>query len=175
MRKIAVFITVLTMLWLSTAASASEQVRISEAEKEYLARAIAVSYPEISYGGRVAVAAAVLNRMKSAGYPDSAGGAVMSFAAEGEFEGAGKTAARIGEDVLRLSRDAVEAAVSGADPTDGAVCFERVRGKRKADLKFDDTAEDERLRETERYLKEKYGKPAKVIDGMGFGGGMSSQ
>ena len=172
MRKIAYFISCLMIFLCSVGASASvEKVRISEAEKEYLARSIAVCYPDLSYGGRVSIAAVVLNRMGCEVFPDSASGAVMSLAAEGEFTSLDKVSAELNEKLLRLSVDAAEAAISGADPSGGALYFESVdREKWRGDLLFNDFSEDESRRVMQNYFTEKYGVSAVIIDGIGFWG-----
>ncbi len=169
MRKILCFIILftITVAMCSVGISAAE---VSQVEKEYLTRAIAVSYPEISFGGRVAIGAVVLNRVAADGYPDSVGGAVMSLAAEGEFAEIWSTAAKIDGELLRITADAVNAAVSGADPTGGAVRFERIKYAPKADLRFDDSREDTAARAAQNYFSEKYGATVTVIDGIGFWG-----
>ena len=170
MAKIAVFISFLMIFFSCSAGVRAEEIsRISEAEVDYLARAIAVSYPEVSFGGRVAIAAVVLNRMGAVGFPDSAGGAVMSLASEWEFSGVYKVAGEVGEKLLRLSSDAVEAAINGADPTGGALFFESISGiKRSPDLDFNDVSEDESRREMQDYFIKKYGVSAVIIDEIGF-------
>lgn len=167
MRKILFFIISLTVIAvnISSGVSAAE---LNEAEADYLARVIAATYPEISFGGRVAVAAVVLNRMDTVGYPDTAGGAVMSIAAEGELGGIVSAAGKIDEKLLRVTKDAVYTAVSGADPTKGAIRFETVKNEGGADLRFDDSTEDKAARENRNYFVEKYGVEAVLIDGMGF-------
>ncbi|MBE6626373.1 MAG: cell wall hydrolase [Ruminococcaceae bacterium] len=171
MRKIAVFIAFI-MIFMSCAAVVSaggEMVRISEAEINYLSRAIAVSYPKISYGGRVAIAAVVLNRMETVGFPDSACGAVMSLVSEGEFSAVYEVAGKIDSKTVRLSSDAVEAAISGADPTGGALYFESVGSEKwHGDLLFNDSAEDQMRRTMENYFLQKYGEAAVIIDNIGF-------
>ena len=173
MRKIAAFISFLMIfLTCATGVSAEEMARISEAEKEYLARSIAVCYPDLSYGGRVSVAAVVLNRMGCEVFPDSSSGAVMSLAAEGEFTSLDRVAAEVNQKLLRLSSDAVEAAINGADPTGGALFFESVdSGKWHGDLLFNDFTEDESRRAMQNYFIKKYGASAVIIDGIGFWGG----
>jgi len=110
----------------------------------------------------------VLNRMDTVGYPDTAGGAVMSIAAEGELGGIVSAAGKIDEKLLRVTKDAVYTAVSGADPTKGAIRFETVKNEGGADLRFDDSTEDKAARDNRNYFVEKYGVEAVLIDGMGF-------
>ncbi len=167
MRKILFFIISLTVIVVnfSFGVSAAE---LNEAEVEYLSRVIAASYPEISFGGRVAVAAVVLNRMDTVGYPDTVGGAVMSIVAEGELRGIASSAGKLDEKLIRITKDAIYAAVSGADPSGGAICLETVKNEGEADLRFDDSTEDKAARDNRNYFVEKYGVEAVLIDGMGF-------
>lgn len=152
------------------ATSASAQ--ICEAEAEYLARAIATSYEDVSFGGKVAIAAVVIN-VKEAGLAESVPAAVAGFVAAEEFKGIDKTAGEIDGELYRICRDAVNVATEGADPTGGAMYFRRLDGKTKADLRFDDTREDGRTRRMRRELERLAseagrGGNAMLIDDVGF-------
>lgn len=167
MRKILIIIlAVAVCLCFGSGASAA-----CRAEEEYLARAIATSYGELSFGGKVGVAAVVIN-MKEAGIARTLPGAVAALAAEGEFAGIDKLAGEIGEEEYRIATDAVAAAMNGADPTGGALHIHSFGKGRRADLRFDDTAEEEGAkkmrRELERLARESGGGNPMLIDNVGF-------
>lgn len=167
-KKMIVILIALFLLGCSVTVSA----QTLEVEREYLARAIAESYEAVSFGGKVSISAVAVN-LKEAGLADSLAGSVAILASEGEFEDLGKGKGKIDEEMYRICRDAVDAAVAGADPTGGATNFRRLAGKVKADLRFDDSREDaldrEMRRELER-LAERAGSEVTptLVDGIGF-------
>ena len=147
-------------------------VQAANPEEEYLAKAIATSYGELSYGGKIGVAAVVVN-IKKSGTAESLPSAVSALAAEGEFRGLWKIAGKVDEELYRICKDAVAAAINGADPTGGAMNFKRLGKKAKADLRFDDSGEDAAQREMWcelGYLADKtVGEVVPIIiDGIGF-------
>ena len=81
------------------------------------------------YIGQVAVGAVVLNRMRSGSFPSDIPGVIY---AEGQFSPVdnGMLEARLEEgNILQSCYDAAEEALSGVDPTDGCLFFQRT-GKR---------------------------------------------
>lgn len=139
MRKILIIILVAVMCLVCGVAA---NAQVCPAEADYLARAIAASYGDLSFGGKVGIAAVALN-MKEAGLAETLPGAVAALSAEGEFPGVGKLAGEIDEELYRICKDAVEAAINGADPTGGALYFHSFNERVWADLRFDDTREEE--------------------------------
>lgn len=123
------------------------------ADRDYLVRAMAANYGEETYAAQVGIAAVVLRRMGTAGYPDSAAGVIEGLRAEGEFTKY-PACSRVGEDspddsrTLRIASDAVRDALRGADPAEGFLSFRTVRPRRGFDLRFDDAREDESARQT---------------------------
>lgn len=133
---------------------------LTPADREYLIRGAASSYPDVGFGGRVGICAVVLNRMENDGFPDTAVG-VIGYFGDGCF---GKIA-EPDEKLRRLTEDALDMALSGADPTDGALYFAVLDdGSPVYDMKFDNSGEKRRVRQVEeaaRYC-------TAVIDGIGF-------
>lgn len=84
-------------------------------------------YPDTSLAERVGICAVIFNRMENDGYPDTAAGAIESLRVAGEFSSpySGKPT----EESIRLSHDAVSMAISGADPTGGALNFVKTEKK----------------------------------------------
>ena len=158
--------------------------RLTPDEEQLLALTLAESAPEASFAARVGMAAAVLGRMGSPGYPDALPEVLAGLRAEGAF-GADRTDphgetlsagplrsvgdllsdgfARIagtgaGEDADRrlteLSLHAVRLAEAGADPAGGALGFRIVRIPRARDFLFNDAGEDARLSEIRGALRD---------------------
>ncbi len=145
------------------AQSVPQPIPLSSADAFLLAETIADRCPDAPYAARVAMAAAVLGRMKSPAYPDSVPDVLAQMEAEGSFgreisdrsggirvsavlrgivdripSGFAVSADRIRE----LSADAVRAASAGADPARGALEFRYVPTPRTGDFRFDDSRED---------------------------------
>ena len=170
MRKIMIFI--LAAVLILVCAAVSYAVMVCEAEAEYLARAIAESYGGETFGVKVAISAVAVN-IKEAGLTDSLAGAVAILLADGEFNELGRWCDKLDGETYRICIDAVNAAVAGADPTGGAMNFSRLEGKTKADLRFDDSREDEierkMWRELDRLSSEAGSEVTPtIIDGFGF-------
>ncbi|MGA8941997.1 MAG: cell wall hydrolase [Thermoactinomyces sp.] len=90
----------------------------SESEKRLLAKAVYSEARGESFHGQVAVAAVILNRMDHADFPDSVRGVIYQ---ENAF-----TAVEDGQIHLEPDREAVKAvekAIQGEDPTQGAVYY----------------------------------------------------
>lgn len=90
----------------------------SESEKRLLAKAVYGEARGESFRGQIAVAAVILNRMDHAGFPDSVHGVIYQ---ENAF-----TAVKDGQINLEPDREAmkaVEKAIQGEDPTQGAVYY----------------------------------------------------
>ena len=77
----------------------------------------------------------VLHRLDDPRYPDNVGGVIQSLRAVGEFSSREK----YDSSSLRLSRDAVSAALIGADPSGGAVSFRYTKPKLRGFGESDDT------------------------------------
>lgn len=96
----------------------------TEGEMALFCRFISEECKDQPYICRVAAAAVVLNRMASAGFPDTVEKVIFSA---GEFTSVENytIGLNISKEDLELSRQAVRQAVSGEDPTGGALCFAR--------------------------------------------------
>lgn len=97
---------------------------LCEAEADLLVRSAAAvsrgnSRTEASYAARVGIIATVLNRMADPRFPDSA---VRVIAADRTFSRTAP-AGEFSENELALTRSALNAALRGMDPTDGALYF----------------------------------------------------
>jgi len=97
---------------------------LCEAEADLLVRSAAAasrgnSRTEASYAARVGIIATVLNRMADSRFPDSA---VRVISADRTFSRTAP-AGIFSEEELALTRSALNAALRGLDPTDGALYF----------------------------------------------------
>lgn len=168
MRKIFIIILAATVF---LAGGVAANAQVCPAEADYLARAIASSYGDLSFGGKVGIAAVALN-MKESGLAETLPGAVAALFAEGEFWELGKLAGEIDEEMYRICKDAVDAAINGADPTGGALHLHSFYERARVDLQFDDTREEELAkkmrRELERLARESGGGTPMLIDNVGF-------
>ena len=164
MRKIAWVILLAVVLSTGAGAVSERRQPLDRRERGLLCRVVAQSYPEEPYAALVGMAAVVLNRMDRDGI--GCAEAVAAMAAEGAFPGADRLAAAVEEKRYRLAGDAVEAALSGADPTSGAMHFRRFEGNAgwAADLNFNDKRED---REQSQILAQASGCTV-LIGGVGF-------
>ena len=120
------------------------------ADRDYLIGAIAVNYGGADLAAQVGIAAVVLRRMDTVGFPDTAAGVIGGLRAEGEFPAEPPDA--LPPRALRVARDAVTAAEAGADPGEGALYFRRVERRGGFDLHFDDFREDSEAKRTRREL-----------------------
>jgi len=129
-------------------------------DREYLIRALSSCYPDVGFGGRVGICAVVLNRMADDRFPDTAASVIAHFG-----DGCFSTGGDPDEKVLRLTADALDMVLSGADPTGGALYFAVLDdGSPVYDMKFDNSGEKKRLRD----VKEGSGGCTAVMDGIGF-------
>ena len=126
----------------------TEEVRLTARDRAYLESMLAANYGGDSYAAEVGIAALVLRRMRTPGYPDSAAGVIAALRAEGEFALPPKEE----ENALRRARDAVRDAACGMDPSGGALFFRSAPALTGFDLRFDDTREDAAARTAERML-----------------------
>jgi len=162
------YLVVSTAIFPINAADANHT--INPVDRDYLIKAVAASYPDVSFGARVAIAAVVVNRVKSPDYPDTAAGAIVSL---GDMFNQVGSAKKISPEILRLTADAVDTVLAGADPTGGCtsfVCHERVmRGgeisaRTPLDLFFNDYSEENIKHDILTSMS--YCKV--IIDGIGF-------
>ena len=133
---------------------------LNPADREVIVSAVAASYPDTGFAGRVGICAVILNRMADDGFPDTAASVIGSFGG-GCFEEYHTPC----EKLLRLTNDALLSAQSGADPTDGALYFTVLAGTGPVyDFRFDNSGEKkQRLIVEEAALS-----CTAVIDGIGF-------
>lgn len=78
------------------------------------------SHESSTYQGQLAVAAVVLNRVKSSQFPSSVSAVIT---APGQFVGASTIAGMIRNGLSQQSLQAAQAALAGQDPTDGCLFF----------------------------------------------------
>lgn len=157
MRRMILFILIIFTFALPVSA-----VSLSPADREYLIRAVSLSYPDTGYAGRVGICSVVLRRMEDDRFPDTAAGVIAGFG-DGSF--GFSPVAVPDEKVMRLTSDALDTALSGADPTGGALYFTVLDdGSPVYDLKFDNSGEKRRDRAVEN-CADLY---RTVIDGIGF-------
>ncbi|MBQ2725715.1 MAG: cell wall hydrolase [Clostridia bacterium] len=133
---------------------------LSPADREYLIRAVSSSYPDVGMAGRVGICSVVLTRMDDPRFPDTAA-EVTAYFGDGCFSVFGEP----DEKARRLTEDALEMALSGADPTGGALYFTVLDdGKPVYDLKFDNSGEKKR----DRALYDMSRNCTLLTDGIGF-------
>ena len=155
MRRMILFILIIFTLTLPVSA-----VSLSPADREYLIRAVSSSYPDVGFGGRVGICSVVLRRMDDPRFPDTAA-EVTAYFGDGCFPILGEP----DEKARRLTSDALEMALSGADPTDGALYFTVFDdGSPIYDLKFDNSGEKKR----DRALHDVSRSCTVLTDGIGF-------
>lgn len=99
----------------------SAEAAILPHERQYLEDELTRHYSDSSLAERVGICAVILNRIGEAGYPDTAAGVIESLRVTGEFSS--PYDGNPTEESIRLSHDAVAMALSGADPTGGALNF----------------------------------------------------
>ena len=148
----------------------SSRPKLNGADRDYLIKVVAASYPDVSFGARVAIISVVMNRVASADYPDTAAGALASFGDMFDLLGVSH---KIDTEVLHLTSDAMHVVENGADPTDNCtsfVCLERVKRGGKLisriplDLFFNDYSEENIKKE----ILSSMSHCKIIIDGIGF-------
>jgi len=95
-----------------------EAVVLSPSDVDLIARLVKAEAEGEPYGGQVAVAAVVLNRLRSPSFPGDVRGVIYQ---RGQFESV--TNGRINEPADDIHFRAVEDALSGRDPSKGALFF----------------------------------------------------
>ena len=130
--RFALLLGVVCAAALSVAVSAHG---IRSYERELLEHELTRCYPEANLAERTGICAVVLHRLDDPRYPDNVGGVIQSLRAVGEFSSREK----YDSSSLRLSRDAVSAALIGADPSGGAVSFRYTKPKLRGFGESDDT------------------------------------
>ena len=152
---------VIWLVGLAGRVTAAELAESATAE-EIFARAVVLSYPEADFGEMVGMAAVVHNRMASAGFPDTCGQVLAHFG-----DGCFSSSSKPDEKVLRLTRDALDLALAGADVTSGALYFTVIDdGDPVYDLRFDNSGEKEKCRVVENCAD----RFTVIADGIGFSG-----
>ena len=155
------FVLILLMFTLAVPAHAAE---LTERDREFLITAVASSYPEVGFGGRVGICSVILSRMDDDRFPDTAASVTANFG-----DGCFTESHAPDEKTLRLTRDALEAALMGADPTGGALYFTILDdGSPVYDLYFDNSGEKKRLYTMEEFLRAHPAQSPVCIDGIGF-------
>ncbi len=158
MRRI--LIVMLAFVLLCTYSQAVSAAELSPRDRAYLIRAAASSYPDVGFGGRVGICAVILNRMDDDRFPDTAADVVAYFG-DGCFASFAEPDAKS----RRLTEDALDMALSGADPTDGALYFSVLDdGSPVYDLRFDNSGEKRLAQDVENAARH----CTAVIDGIGF-------
>ncbi len=106
----------------STVSRASTSTRFSSSDIELLARLVRAEARGESYIGQVAVAATVLNRVKSSSYPNTISGVVYQVV-NGFIQYCPVRDGSINMPATETARNAVRDAINGWDPSNGAVSF----------------------------------------------------
>ncbi|MBQ8369182.1 MAG: hypothetical protein IJY35_04315 [Clostridia bacterium] len=70
------FVLILLMFSLAVPAHAAE---LTERDREFLITAVASSYPEVGFGGRVGICSVILSRMDDDRFPDTAASVTANF------------------------------------------------------------------------------------------------
>lgn len=143
---------------------------LTAADRDYLVRAVASSFPEVSFAARVGIISVIINRVSSEGYPDTAAGAIASMSSVFSLE---RISADPDPDIRRVTEDALGAVLAGARPVGDSTnfaCHERaLKGRGLAsriplDLFFDNTSEQAIRSE----ILESLSSCTVIIDGIGF-------
>ena len=117
-QMVAVVLAAAVWLCLTHPISAAAPVRLSAEETDLLVRSVAAVTEGAPYAARVGIAATVLNRLHDPRFPNSIPWIIISDAA---FPLAASH--HVSEAELTLTRAALDAAMTGLDPTHGALCF----------------------------------------------------
>lgn len=120
MRRTAMLAAMLFCMAGALPARAAE-VRLNAAEEAALAQFCAAEAAGEPFVCRLGVAAAMLNRLSDARYPDTVSGILAE---------AGGVRGRVGGDAYRRALSAVQAAELGMDPTGGALLWARAGSSR---------------------------------------------
>lgn len=159
------FLFILTAVLFAVPASAAE---LHPSDRDYLIRAVASSYPDVGFGGRVGICSVILSRMDDDRFPDTAASVIANFG-DGCFADQGVLSNAPDEKTLRLTSDALDMALTGADPTGGALYFTILDdGSPVYDLKFDNSGEKMRARTVDEFSRNNALTDAAVVDGVGF-------
>ena len=135
---------------------------LSPLDRKVLIHAVASSYPDVGFAGRVGICSVVLGRMDDDRFPDSAADVIAHFG-----DGCFSSSSKPDEKVLRLTRDALDLALAGADVTSGALYFTVIDdGDPVYDLRFDNSGEKEKYRVVENCAD----RFTVIADGIGFSG-----
>ena len=154
-------LVILLLFFLTSSVSAAE---LSPHDREFLIRAVALAYPDVGFAGRVGICSVVLARMEDDRFPDTAAEVIVSFG-DGCFPQNTAAVRNPDEKIMRLTADALDAALSGADPACGALYFTVLdEWKPVYDLKFDNSGEKQRDRAVENCTQF----CTVVVDGIGF-------
>ncbi|MBQ7921353.1 MAG: cell wall hydrolase [Clostridia bacterium] len=102
--------------------TAADPSFLSEREREIIVRAVAAECPDASYGVQVGLAGVILRRLESGRYGNDAA-CVVYAAGFLHCTESGRIAGSLPEDALVQAEHAVETALRGGDPTDGALYF----------------------------------------------------
>lgn len=139
---------------------------LTDADRDFLVHAVASSYPDAGFGGRVGICSVILSRMDDDRFPDTAASVTASFG-----DGCFTDAHTPDEKTLRLTSDALDLALMGADPTGGALYFTILDdGSPVYDFRFDNSGEKQRRYTVEEFLREHPAQHPVCIDGIGFCG-----
>lgn len=145
---------------------------LTSADRDYLIRAVASSFPDVSFAARVGIISVIMNRISSDGYPDTAAGAIVSMSSSFAIE---RMSAKPDPKLRRITEDALEAVLAGARPVGDAVsfiCHDRAMKRNSLaarlplDLFFDNTSE----RSIKSEILTDLNSCTVIIDGIGFTG-----
>lgn len=174
MKKINAFIIFLTFILCcgySVSAVTPTEPELTSADRDYLVRAVASSFPDVSFAARVGIISVVINRITSEGYPDTAAGAIASL--DGSFPLYRISSHRPDSKTLRITEDALEAVLAGGRPVGSCKSFvfhERalkgsgLSARIPLDLFFDNSAE----RKMKKEILDTLDSCSVIIDGVGF-------
>lgn len=119
---LSVLLSLIFLLALPTRCIAAEETLLSERERELIVRAVAAECPDASFGVQVGLAGVILRRLDSGRYGDDAA-CVVYAAGFLRCTKSGRIAGYIPEEILARGEYAVESAIRGGDPTNGALYF----------------------------------------------------
>ena len=169
-KKLPLLLLALSLALTALPQSALAADPLSAHDRDYLIRAVAAQYPDVTYAARVAIVSVILCRVESPDYPSTAAGVIASMPENFPFPAPVDSAS---DDALRLTEDACRAVEAGARPVGELYNFtvaktaspsRKITSRLPLDFRFDNRSESERL---ERILAELSFCPI-VIDGIGF-------
>lgn len=106
----------------ATMAVAADEFNFTAAELDLFARIVYAEASGEGFAGQVAVAASILNRIRSELFPDSMSGVVYQVVG-GSYQYSPVLDGRINNPAGEIAKRAIMEALSGADPTGGATGF----------------------------------------------------